>query len=178
MAINVPAAWANTTPKAIFDIIKLEAGPSKLPVSIPLMGGCLAAFAIGQTAVHALAHNLLPSIGFGIGCAALLALAAFGVLPFYKNSRDQIIQSLTALSAVGAFIALTSIVLHFVFAVALPPPLPTERLVNFLLFPIVLWLVFGFAFIFRHNGLRMIPAFALAITYAIIVDFIMATLIH
>ena len=78
----------------------------------------------------------------------------------------------------GAIIALTSIVLHFVFAVALPPPLPTERLVNFLLFPLVLWNFFAFTYVYRHAKLRSVPAFSFAATFVIIVDFIMARLLH
>ncbi len=177
MAINLPASWANSTPKALFDIIALEAGQGKLPVSAPLMGGSLVAYAVGQFALHALDHNLAPSALFGVSCAALVAAGTAGVFKLYKFKGNSI-QAITALAAVGAAIALVSIILHFVFAVALPPPLPTQRLVNFLLFPMVLWAVFAFAFIYRHAGLRTIPAFAFSATMAIVIDYIFDTLMH
>jgi hypothetical protein len=177
MPINVPAAWANGTPKALLDIITLEGGPSKLPVSIPLMSGCLGAYAVLQTCDHLLEHSLGSSIIFGLASAALVAIPTAIVLPLY-DARDRIVQSVTALAAIGAVIALASILLYFIFSVALPPPLPTGRLVGFLLFPLVIWNVFGFAFVYRHAKIRTLPAIAFAATFAIVVDFILARLLH
>ena len=113
-----------------------------MPISTKLMGGCLVAYAAGQAAVHLLDHEPMPALLLGVSSAAVVGAGTVGVLELYKR-RDKTIQTITALAGVGAFIALVSILLHFVFAVALPPPLPTQRLVNFLLFPIVLWLVFS-----------------------------------
>jgi hypothetical protein len=178
MAIKLPASWATSTPKALYDIIALEGGQGKLPVSFPLMGACLAGYAFAQALLHNTNdHEIASSLGFGVGCAALLTGLSAGVLASYKR-RDLIVQTVTALAASGVVIALASIVLHFLFAVALPPPLPTQRLVGFLLFPIGIWNVFSFAWIYRHAAIRTIPAFALAAAFVIIVYFIMATLIH
>jgi hypothetical protein len=178
MAIKLPASWATSTPKALYDIIALEGGQGKLPISFPLMGACLAAYAIAQALLHNVNdHEITPSLGFGLGSAALLGGLSAGVLASYKR-RDLIVQTVTALAASGVVIALASIVLHFLFAVALPPPLPTQRLVGFLLFPIGIWNVFSFAWIYRHAAIRTIPAFALAAAFVVIVYFIMATLIH
>jgi len=177
MAFNIRASWESSTPKVFYDIIALEAGQGMLPVSTKLMGGCLAFYGVAQMALHGLDHAFLPALLFGASCAALVGGGTAGVLELYKR-RDKSIQAITALAGVGAFIALVSIILHFIFAVALPPPLPTQRLVNFLLFPIAIWNVFAFAFIYRHAGIRTIPAFAFAATCAIIIDFIFATLMH
>lgn len=177
MPIKVPAAWANTTPKALLDIVTLDGGQGKLPVSIPLMSGCLCAYAAVQTLDHSLEHAWGSSILFGLASAAIVGVSTAVVLPLYE-AREKIVQSVTALAAVGAFIGLTSIVLHFIFAAALPPPMPTNRLVNFLLFPIVIWNLFAFAFIYRHAKLRTIPAFALAATFVIVVDFIISKLLR
>ena len=174
---RLKASWEASTIKVFYDIVALESGQGLLPISTKLMGGCLAAYALGQAAVHLLDHEPMPALLFGVSSAVLVGVGTAGVLELYKR-RDKTIQTITALAGVGAFIALVSIILHFVFAVALPPPLPTQRLVNFLLFPIVLWLVFSFAFIFRHAGLRTIPAFAFAATIAIVIDYIFATLMH
>jgi hypothetical protein len=174
---RLKASWEASTIKVFYDIVALESGQGLLPISTKLMGGCLAAYAAGQAAVHLLDHEPMPALLFGVSSAAVVGAGTAGVLELYKR-RDKTIQTITALAGVGAFIALVSILLHFVFAVALPPPLPTQRLVNFLLFPIVLWLVFSFAFIYRHAGMRTIPAFAFAATVAIVIDFIFATLMH
>jgi hypothetical protein len=177
MAINMPAFWENSVPKALFDIIKLEGGQGKLPVSIPLMGGCLAAAAVFAALEHGLSHSPLGSVAFGGGVAVLLAGGTAGVLKLYKT-QDKTVQTITALAAVMGFIALVSILLHFVFATALPPPLPSDRLIRFLLFPIIIWKVFAFAYLYKHAGIRTIPALAFSATLAIVIDFIMATLLH
>ncbi len=177
MAINLPAGWASSTPKAFYDIIALEGGQGRLPVSIPLMGVCIAAYFVAQTALHLLDHEVGSALAFGAASAALLGGLTAGVLELYKR-RDKTVQAITALAASGAVIAFTSIALHFIFAVALPPPLPTQRLVGFLLFPIAIWNVFSFAWIYRHAAIRTIPAFSLAATFVIVDYFIMATLIH
>jgi hypothetical protein len=174
---RLKASWEASTFKVFYDIIALESGQGLLPISTKLMGGCLAAYAVAQAAVHLLDHELMPALLFGASSAALVGGGTAGVLELYKR-RDKSVQTITALAGVGAFIALVSIILHFVFAVALPPPLPTQRLVNFLLFPVVLWMVFSFAFIYRHAGIRTIPAFAFAGTVAIVIDYIFATLMH
>ncbi|HTO80417.1 MAG TPA: hypothetical protein VMJ31_11645 [Methylocystis sp.] len=180
MPINVPAAWtnwANGTPKAFLDILSLEGGQGKLPVSTRLMGGSLGVYAVLQTADHLLEHSFGGSLVYGLASAALVGVSTALVLPRY-DARDRIVQTVTALAGVGAVIALASIVLHFVFAVALPPPLPTERLVNFLLFPLCIWNFFAFAYIYRHAKLRSLPAFALSATFVIVVDFILGRLLH
>ncbi|QGM46853.1 hypothetical protein [Methylocystis heyeri] len=178
MAIKLPGSWAESTPKALYDIIALEGGQKKLPASVPLMGGFLLAYVVAQALVHSVHdHGVIGSLGFGIGSAALVGGLTAGALVSYKR-RELIVQTVTALAATGVAIAISSILLHFLFAVALPPPLPTQRLVGFLLFPIAIWNVFAFAWIYRHAAIRTIPAFAFAVAIVIIIYFIMATLIH
>ena len=149
---RLKASWEASTIKVFYDIVALESGQGLLPISTKLMGGCLAAYA-ARTGGRAFARSRAHA---GSACSAFPAPpwwagGTAGVLELYKR-RDKTIQTITALAGVGAFIALVSIILHFIFAVALPPPLPTQRLVNFLLFPIVLWLVFSFAFILSARG--------------------------
>ncbi|ARN83612.1 hypothetical protein [Methylocystis bryophila] len=180
MAINVPAAWtnwANGTPKAFLDILTLEGGQGKLPINTQLMAGSLGVYAVLQSLDHLPEHSFLGSIGFGLASAGLVGGLTALLLPRY-DARDRVVQTITALAGVGAVIALASIVLHFVFAIALPPPLPTARLVSFLLFPLCIWNFFAFAYIYRHGKLRNFPAFALSATFVIIVDFILAKLLH
>ena len=180
MPITVPAdwtKWANGIPKAFYDILALEGAQNALPVDMKLVGGSLGAYAVLQAIDHSIDHSWGGSIIYGLGSAALVGLSTFLIVPRY-DTREKTIQTTIALAGVGAIIALTSIVLHFVFAVALPPPLPTERLVNFLLFPLCLWNFFAFTYLYRHAKLRSVPAFAFAATIVIILDFIMAKLLH
>lgn len=164
------------TLKAFIQIVKFEGGQRDLPESTPLMGASLVAYVVFSAALHGLEHTMLGSLGYGLLSTALLVALTFGVLKAYGRS-DVLIKTLTALAATGAFMALTSIVLHFVFAVALPPPLPTDRLVRFLLFPVVLWYFFMFAWLYRHAGMRTIPAFALAATYVVTINWIFSSLL-
>ncbi len=180
MPISVPAdwtKWANGIPKAFYDILALEGAQNALPADMNLLYGSLGAYAVLQGVDHSIDHSWGGSIIYGLGSAALVGLSTFLVVPRY-DTREKTIQTTIALAGVGAIIALTSIVLHFVFAVALPPPLPTERLVNFLLFPLCLWNFFAFTYIYRHAKLRSVPAFSFAAAIVIILDFIMARLLH
>ncbi len=174
MPISMPTV--PETPKAFLNILKLEGSQFSLPNSAALLGASVVAYALSRVALHALDHSLSAALIDGPLVAGLLAGATALFMKLYDRS-DKIIQTLIALMATGAVMAIASILLHFVFAVALPPPLPTDRLVRFLLFPVAIWVVFMFAFLYRHAGLRTMPAFTLAITYVIITDFIIATLL-
>ncbi len=164
------------TPKALFNIMKLEGSQFSLPNSMALLGASVVAYAIARVGLHALDHSPSAALIDGPLVAVVLAGGSALFLKLYDRG-DKIVQTLIALMATGAIMAIASILLHFVFAVALPPPLPTDRLVRFLLFPVAIWVVFMFAFLYRHAGMRTIPAFALAITYVITSDFIIATLL-
>jgi hypothetical protein len=180
MAINVPAdwtKWGNGIPKAFYDILALEGAQNALPVDMKLVGGSLGAYAVLQAIDHAIEHSWGGSIIYGLLSAALVGVSTFLVVPRY-DTREKTIQTAIALAGIGAIIALTSIILHFVFSVALPPPLPTERLVNFLLFPLTLWNFFAFTYIYRHAKLRSVPAYSFAAAIVIILDFVMAKLLH
>ena len=177
MPFNLQSLSVSGTPKALFEILKFEGAQNALPASNFFLGGSVAAYAIAKAVLHGLDHSLTSALIFGVFTAALLSGMAYVILRLYKSS-DQLVQTLAALTATGAVLTLASIVLHFVFAVALPPPLPTTKLVNFLLFPFALWIVFMYAFLFRHAKLRTLPAFALAATYVIVTDFIVATLLR
>lgn len=177
MPINLQSLSVSGTPKALFDILKLEGAQNALPASNAFLGGCVAAYAIAKAVRHGLEHSLTSALIFGVFTAAFLSGVTYMILRLYKSS-DKLVQTLAALAATGAIMALASILLYFFFAMALPPPLPTGKLVNFLLFPIAIWIVFMFAFLFRHASLRTVPAFALAATYVIVTDFIVAALLH
>lgn len=177
MPINLQSLTIPATPKALIEILKLEGAQNALPATTGFLGGCVAAYAIAKAIFHWLDHSLTSALIFGVFSAALLSGVTYAILRLYKSS-DKLFQTLSALSATGAVAAVASIVLHALFATALPPPMPTAKLVGFLLFPIAIWIVFMFAFLFRHASLRTLPAFALAASYVIVTDFIVAALLH
>ena len=177
MANNIAAAWAASTPKKFYDILMLEGGQGTLPASLPFMGACIAAFFGAQAGLHMLDHDVGPAAIFGASCAILLGGLTATMLTLYKQP-EKLVQTISALAAIGAAISIMSIVLHFAFAVVLPPPLPTHKLVSFLLFPIAIWNVFAFAWIYRHAAMRTIPAFVLATIYVIVADFILGTIVR
>ena len=47
---------------------------------------------------------------------------------------------------------------------------PPRRLVRFLLFPILMWTAFMYAFLFRHVSMRSIPAFCTAAFYVLAIQ--------
>ncbi|ATQ69340.1 MULTISPECIES: hypothetical protein [Methylosinus] len=176
MSISLPTLSLPTTPRAIIDIMRLEAGPTALPASRTFLFVSLAAYAVGEMAQQLVAKDLLPSIAYGLGSTVLLVAFTFVAL-LLVGARDRLPQTLAALGSVGAVVAVVVIVLHLMVGVVLPPPLPTEKLVNFLLFPLVLWKVTLFMWIFRHASLRFIPSIAVSVLYVGFTVFVLAPLL-
>ena len=170
MPVSFPTINLPPIPKALWDIVKLEGSQKSLPESQKLAGAAMAAYAVGEILVHSIEHSILGSIVYGIAIPAVLAAITYFALKIV-GSLDKLLQTLTALGATGALLCLAYIVLHFIFAIALPPPLPSERLVRFLLFPLVVWNVFMFTWLYRHAALRTIPAFVVSTLFVILEGF-------
>lgn len=176
MSISLPNISLPPTPKALFDIIRLEGGPEGLPSSPKLAGYCIAAYAVGEAALQLLDHSVGPSIAYGLVSAGLLVAVAAAVL-FTVGARDRLAQMLIALAGAGAVAAAATFVLHLFVSQVFPPPLPTSKLVGFLLFPLIVWKITIFMWLFRHVSLRFIPALAVAACYVGITAFIISPLI-
>lgn len=176
MSISLPTINLPPTPRALVDILRLEGGPSALPVSSRLAAVSLVAYGAGEIAQQLLAQEMPPAVVYGLLNSVLLtALAA--VVVFAVGKRDRFLQTLTALAAMGAIVAFATVVLYSFVSLVFPAPLPTMKLVGFLLFPLVLWKVTLFTWIFRHASVRVIPAFAISAIYVGITAFILAPLI-
>lgn len=169
--INLPPI-----PKALFDILRMEGSQRALPESQQLAGYALGAYAVAEFLAHMIEHSFLGSLVYAVIVVAALA----GMTYFALNAvgaRDRLYQTLTALGAMGAIVCFGYIILHFFFAVALPPPMPSDRLVRFLLFPLIVWNVFMFAWIYRHALLRPLPAFVTAALYVVLESFVLTPLL-
>jgi CHASE2 domain-containing sensor protein len=159
-----PSISLPPTPKALLDLIKLEAGPAPLPASRLALWISLGAYVATEAGGQLVSGDILPSIAYGVVSAALLAALTFGALTL-AGARDRFQQTLVALASTGAIIGLVSMVLSLAVAQIFPPPMPAMKLVAFVLFPLVLWKFTVFLWIFRHASLRFIPAFALSAIY-------------
>jgi hypothetical protein len=177
MQIKIPYLNEELPLKALLDILKFEGGQSELPDSKPLMNGAVGAYALTQTGAQMFEHSFSGSVLFGLISAALLYGSTMMLAKFTGGLGGRFVKTLTALGAMGSVAALVYIALHLVFAIALPPPLPTGKLLRFLLFPIVVWTVFIFSWLYRHIKVRTIPSFVAAGVYVILVDMILSPLL-
>lgn len=176
MSISLSNISLPPIPKALIDIMRLEAGPNALPLSGKLAGFSLAAYGVGETGLQVFDHELGPAAVYGV-VSALILTAVTAVVLYAVGARERFVQTLTALAATGAVVAVASLVLHLFVAQVFPAPLPTSKLVGFLLFPLIIWNVTLFAWVYRHASLRFIPALAVAGCYVGITTFIIAPLI-
>ncbi|WP_363350739.1 hypothetical protein [Methylocystis echinoides] len=172
MALNIPLV-KDQTAQTVFKMLNLEASQLSLPESQQLMKGALAAYVVLQTGAQFFSHSLLASIFYGVATAAVLYGATFYLLRYLKQ-EEKFVKTLTAMAIMGAIAALAYIILHVIVGVALPPPLPTDRLARFLLFPIIVWIVFMYAFLLRHVSLRPIPAFVTASLYVLAIEIVLS----
>jgi hypothetical protein len=174
MGLNIPFV-NDPTPRTFLKMLNLEASQLSLPESQELMKGALAAYVLLQAGAQFFSKSLPVSIFYGVASAAVLYGATFYLLRFLKQEQ-KFVKTLTAMAVMGAIAALAYIVLHLIVGVALPPPLPTERLARFLLFPIIVWTAFMYAFLLRHVSLRPVPAFVTAALYVLAIEVVLSAL--
>lgn len=174
MALNIPLV-NDPTPRTFLKMLNLEASQLSLPESQQLMKGALAAYVVLQAAAQFFSHSLLVSIFYGVSSGFVLYAATHYLLRFLKQ-EPKFVKTVTAMAVMGAVAALAYIVLHLIVGVALPPPLPTDRLVRFLLFPIIVWTAFMYAFLLRHVSLRPIPAFVTATLYVLAIEVVLSSI--
>lgn len=132
MPLNIPLI-NNPTPKTFVKMLNLEASQLSLPDSPELMKIMIAAYVVFQMGAQYFNHSIYGSLIYGFGGAVLLYGATFYLLRYMKEDH-KFVRTMIALAGMGALAALAYIILHLIVGVALPPPLPTERLARFLLF--------------------------------------------
>jgi hypothetical protein len=172
MPMNIPLL-NDQTPRTVLKMINLEASQLSLPDSRELMLGALGAYGVLQAIAQAFNHSLLGSLIYGLLSAGFLYGATYGLLRVLKEDA-KLQRTVTALAIMGAIAALAYTILHLIFAIALPSPLPTEKLLRFLLFPILIWMAFMYAFLFRHVSLRPVPAFVIAALFVLVIEVILS----
>jgi hypothetical protein len=174
MALNIPFI-NDPLPRNFVKILNLEASQLSLPESKELMQGALAAYALLQIAAQSFNKTFPVAIFYGVASAAILFGATFLLLR-YLQQEEKFVKTLTAMAATGALAAAAYVFLHLIVGVVLPDPLPTERLARFLLFPIIIWILFMYAFLLRHVSLRPIPAFVTAALYVLVIEVVLSAI--
>jgi hypothetical protein len=172
MAINIPLI-KHPVAQTFLKILNLEATQRSLPDSRETMNVALGVYAFLQFTAQLFAHSFIGSVIYG-GLSAAICYFWNLFLLRHLNHEDKFVRTVIAVAGMGAIGAFAYIVLHALFGIALPPPLPTERLLRFLLFPIIVWLAFIYAFFYRHVDLRPVPAFFVAALYVLIIEVILS----
>lgn len=176
MALNIPLVNHPTT-QTFIKILDLKASQLSLPESPTLMKVAVAAYAVTQMLAQYVGHSLLGGVIYGLASAALAVGSTYVLLRALKQEH-KFVRTVTAIAAIGALAALAYVVLHFIVGGALmvlPPP-QAEKLTRFLLFPVIVWIVFMYAFFYRHVALRPIPAFVAATLYALVVEIVLSSI--
>jgi hypothetical protein len=159
----------------IYGVLTFKLGADVLPKSRILMMICVAGFA---AAVFLFQGNFYPparAAASGIGSAALVSAIAAG-WAWISGYRERLIQTLTALALSGAIVIFIRTLLGFFIYVspffADLPDVNVRELEAFLLFPIYVWNIFVYAFLFRRSyRATVVLAFATSIAIVIVVYF-------
>ena len=159
----------------IVGILNFKLGGDVLPKSRVLCWLSLVAFAAAGALFQGNYFSPARSIASGIAGALLLAVVTL-VSARVSGCNERLLQSLTALALGGAIVILVRTFLGF-FIYINPifeglPEVNLRELIAFLLFPLYVWNVFVFAFLFRRSFRADVPiAFAISIALVITVYF-------
>ena len=159
----------------IYGILTFTLGADVLPKSRLLLIVCLAGFAAAVFLFQGTFYPPARAAASGIGSAVLVSAVAAGWASI-SGYRERLVQTLTALALGGALVILSRVVLGFFIYIA-PifaelPDVNVRELEAFLLFPIYVWNIFVYAFLFRRSyRATVVMAFAMSIAVVIAVYF-------
>ncbi|MCI0465405.1 MAG: hypothetical protein L0Y57_00095 [Beijerinckiaceae bacterium] len=159
----------------IAGILNFQLGADVLPKSLILLALCLVAFAGTVTLFQGNSYSPARAAASGIGSAVLLSAVA-AVWALITGYRERLIQTLTALALSGAIIIFIRWFLGFLIYIspvfAELPDTNVRELEAFVLFPLYVWVIFAYAFLFRRSfRAEVVIAFAISIALVILVYF-------
>jgi len=138
----------------VLGILNFKLGPEVLPKSPKLLAFSIVAFAAAVFLFPYNFYSLARAAASGIGSAALLALVAL-LCARVSGYNERLTQTLTALALGGAIVIFVRTVLGFIIFIspnlAELPDINVRQLTAFLLFPLYVWNIFVFAFLFRRS---------------------------
>jgi hypothetical protein len=160
----------------VFGILNFKLGPEVLPKSPILLAASLVAYAVAEFLFQASFYSLARAAATGIGSAVLLAAVAM-LGARISGYNERLIQTLTALALGGAIVIFVRTVLGFIIFIAPNlaelPDINVQQLTAFLLFPLYVWNIFVFAFLFRRSFRSdVVMSFAISIVLVFAVSFL------
>ena len=170
MKITLPSPVQN-----IVGILNFKLGPEVLPKSTILLAVSLVGFAAAVFLFQASFYSPARAAASGIGGAVLLAFVAL-LWARMSGCNERLIQTLTALALGGAIVIFIRTALGFIIFIAPNladlPDINVQELTAFLLFPLYVWNIFVFAFLFRRSfRADTIISFAISIALVFAVYF-------
>ena len=154
----------------VLGILNFKFGPDVLPKSPILLAVSLIAFAAAVFLFQASFYTPARAAASGIGSAVLLAAVAV-LCARISGYNERLTQTLTALALGGAIVIFVRTALGFFMfinpALAELPDINVQELTAFLLFPLYVWNIFVFAFLFRRS-FRAEPVLSFAISIALL----------
>jgi hypothetical protein len=159
----------------VLGILSFKLGPEVLPKSPILLAVSLVTFAAAVFLFQASFYSPARAAASGIGGAVLLAAVAM-LCARISGYNERLTQTLTALALGGAIVIFVRTALGFFLfinpAFAELPDINVRQLTAFLLFPLYVWNIFVFAFLFRRSfRADVVIAFAIAIVLVFTVYF-------
>jgi hypothetical protein len=170
MKMTLPSPVQN-----VLGILNFKLGPEVLPKSPILLAVSLVAFAVAVFLFQASFYSPARAAASAVGGAFLLALVAL-LWARVSGYNERLTQTLTALALGGAIVIFVRAALGlFIFvspALAELPDINVQELTAFLLFPLYVWNIFVFAFLFRRSfHADVVVSFAISIAIVFIVYF-------
>lgn len=151
-------------------ILNFKLGADVLPKSPILLAGSIVAFIAAVFLFQASFYSAARAAASGIASAVLLAAVALGCARA-SGYGERLTQTLTALALGGAIVIFVRTALGFIIFIAPSldelPDTNVRQLTAFLLFPLYIWNIFVFAFLFRRS-FRTEPILSFAISIALL----------
>ena len=171
MKITLPPPIQN-----VLGILDFKLGPEVLPKSLILLAVSLVAFAASEFLFQASFYSPARAAASGIGGAVLLAAVAM-LWARVSGYNERLTQTLTALAMGGAIVIFVRTALGFIIFIspnlAELPDINVQELTAFLLFPLYVWNIFVFAFLFRRSFRSdVVMSFAISIALVFTVSFL------
>lgn len=170
MKLTLPTFIQNT-----LGILNCKLGPEVLPKSPILLGSCLVAFAAAVFLFQVSFYSHARAGASGIASAVLLAAVAM-LCARVSGYNERLTQTLTALALGGAIVIFIRTALGFIIFIspnlAELPDINVLQLTAFLLFPLYVWNIIVFAFLFRRSfRTETVVSFAISIALVFVLYF-------
>ncbi|MGH6823463.1 MAG: hypothetical protein ACRECP_06580 [Methylocella sp.] len=167
MKLTLPSKVQN-----ILGILNCKLGPDVLPKSPVLLAVSTVAFAVAVFLFQYNFYSLARAAASGIGSSVLLALVAI-LFARVSGHNERLMQTLTALALGGAIVIFVRTALGYFISnspsyITDLPEVNVKQLVSFVLFPLYVWNIFVFAFLFRRS-FRTDTVISFAISIALVV---------